>query len=127
MKGLIIATVATLVATLMSSAQSPAPESSIKPEAALAKELDSYFESLVAENKFSGVVLVAKAGVTVSSKAAGIANKATGAPIALNTKFNLGSMNKMFTSVAIAQLAQAGRLYLPIRLASTCRITLIRR
>jgi CubicO group peptidase (beta-lactamase class C family) len=28
----------------------------------------------------------------------------------LNTKFNLGSMNKMFTAVAIAQLAQAKRL-----------------
>src|SRR5438105_665720 len=75
-----------------------------------AKELDNYVANLVAENKLSGVVLVAKDGVTIASKAAGIANKATGAPIALNTKFNLGSMNKMFTAVAIAQLAQAGRL-----------------
>jgi CubicO group peptidase (beta-lactamase class C family) len=76
----------------------------------LAKELGGYFDSLVAENKLSGVVLVAKNGVTVASKAAGIANKATNAPIDLNTKFNLGSMNKMFTAVAIAQLAQAGKL-----------------
>ena len=75
-----------------------------------AKELGSYFDSLVAENKLSGVVLVAKDGVTIASKAAGIANKATNAPIDLNTKFNLGSMNKMFTAVAIAQLAQAGKL-----------------
>ena len=75
-----------------------------------AKELDSYFNSLVAENKLSGVVLVAKDGVAVASKATGIANKATNAPIDLNTKFNLGSMNKMFTAVAIAQLAQAGKL-----------------
>ena len=75
-----------------------------------AKELDNYVANLVAENKLSGVVLVAKDGVTVTSKAAGIANKATNAPIDLNTKFNLGSMNKMFTAVAIAQLAQAGKL-----------------
>jgi D-alanyl-D-alanine carboxypeptidase len=75
-----------------------------------AKELDSYFNTLVAENKLSGVVLVAKDGVTIASKAAGIANKATNAPIDLNTKFNLGSMNKMFTAVAVAQLAQAGKL-----------------
>src|ERR1043165_4523339 len=74
------------------------------------RELQTYFDSLVAENKLSGVVLVAKNGVTVASKAAGIANKATNAPIDLNTKFNLGSMNKMFTAVAVAQLAQAGKL-----------------
>src|SRR3954471_21211574 len=75
-----------------------------------AKELGSYFDSLVAENKLSGVLLVAQNGVTIASKAAGIANKATNAPIDLNTKFNLGSMNKMFTAVAIAQLAQTGKL-----------------
>ena len=75
-----------------------------------AKELDNYLANLVAENKLSGVVLVAKDGVTVASKVAGIANKATNAPIDLNTKFNLGSMNKMFTAVAIAQLVQAAKL-----------------
>jgi D-alanyl-D-alanine carboxypeptidase len=75
-----------------------------------AKELDSYLNTLVAENKLSGVVLVAKDGVIIASKAAGVANKTTNAPIDLNTKFNLGSMNKMFTAVAIAQLAQAGKL-----------------
>lgn len=81
-----------------------------QPAPDVAKELDSYFNTLVAENKLSGVVLVAKDGVTIASKAAGIANKATNAPIDLNTKFNLGSMNKMFTAVAVAQLAQAGKL-----------------
>ena len=55
-------------------------------------------------------MLVAKDGVTIASKAAGIANQATGTPITLETKFNLGSMNKMFTGVAIAQLAQQGKL-----------------
>jgi CubicO group peptidase (beta-lactamase class C family) len=65
---------------------------------------------LVAENKLSGAVLVARDGIPVASRATGIANKVTGAPITLNTRFNLGSMNKMFTAVAIAQLAQAGRL-----------------
>jgi D-alanyl-D-alanine carboxypeptidase len=75
-----------------------------------AKELNSYLNNLVAENKLSGVALVAKDGVTIASKAAGVANKTTNSPIDLNTKFNLGSMNKMFTAVAIAQLAQAGKL-----------------
>ncbi|MCA1660005.1 MAG: beta-lactamase family protein [Verrucomicrobiaceae bacterium] len=105
MKGTIIIVLALLLAALIASAQSPVPTDSDP-----AKELQSYFDSVAAENKLSGVLLVAKDGVTIASKAAGIGNKATGAKIDLNTKFNLGSMNKMFTSVAIAQLAQAGRL-----------------
>jgi CubicO group peptidase (beta-lactamase class C family) len=111
MKGTIIILLAILLAALIASAQSPVPESTVKPEAAgNATELQSYFDSLATENKFSGVLLVAKDGVTIASKAAGIANKATGSAIDVNTKFNLGSMNKMFTSVAIAQLAQAEKL-----------------
>ncbi|PYJ90471.1 MAG: serine hydrolase [Verrucomicrobia bacterium] len=101
MKKLILAVAANCVLGLTLPAQTvPEP----------AKELDNYLANLVAENKLSGVVLVAKDGVTVASKVAGIANKATNAPIDLNTKFNLGSMNKMFTAVAIAQLVQAGKL-----------------
>src|SRR4051812_2742524 len=103
MKKVVLAAATNCILALAASAQ-PAPD--------LAKELNSYFGSLVAENKLSGVVLVAKDGVTLASKAAGIANKATNAPIDLNTKFNLGSMNKMFTAVAIAQLAQAGKILL---------------
>jgi CubicO group peptidase (beta-lactamase class C family) len=36
----------------------------------------------------------------------------------LDTKFNLASMNKMFTAVAIAQLIEAGRLHLEDTLAT---------
>ena len=110
MKGTIIIVLTMLVAALIASAQSPVPAISVKPESDPAKELQNYFDSVATENKLSGVLLVAKDGTTIASKAAGIANKATNAPIDLNTKFNLGSMNKMFTAVAIAQLAQAGRL-----------------
>lgn len=90
--------------TIGASAQTPAASTSGAPE------LQRYLDGLADENKLSGVVVVAKDGVTIASKAAGLANQATGAAIRLDTKFNIGSMNKMFTSVAIAQLAQAGRL-----------------
>jgi len=101
MKAIILVAAANCILAAASSAElAPGP----------AKEMDGYLNTLVAENKLSGVVLVAKDGVAVASKAAGIANKATNAPIDLNTKFNLGSMNKMFTAIAIAQLAQAGKL-----------------
>jgi CubicO group peptidase (beta-lactamase class C family) len=109
-KGILVSVILNGVTALFAFAQSPTPEGSVKPQASVAGEIESYLDSLVAENKLSGAVVVAKDGVTIASKAAGIANKATGAPIALNTKFNLGSMNKMFTAVAIAQLAQAKRL-----------------
>jgi CubicO group peptidase (beta-lactamase class C family) len=110
MRGILAGVAVYTIAALFAVAQSPTPEASVRTEASVAKEIDSYLNSLVAENKLSGAVLVARDGVTIASKAAGIANKATGAPIMLNTKFNLGSMNKMFTAVAIAQLAQSGRL-----------------
>ena len=109
-RGILAGVVINAIAATLAVAQGGAPEGSAKPEANVAKEIDSYLNSLVAENKLSGSVLVAKDGVTVASKAAGVANKTTGAPITLSTKFNLGSLNKMFTAVAIAQLAQAGRL-----------------
>ena len=74
------------------------------------QQIQSYLDSLATDNKLSGAVLVAKDGATIASKASGMANQATGTPITLETKFNLGSMNKMFTAVAIAQLAQQGKL-----------------
>ena len=43
-------------------------------------------------------------------KAYGLANKDTNTPNKIDTKFNIGSMNKMFTGVAIAQLAERGKL-----------------
>src|SRR4051794_32933809 len=101
MKTIVLAAVANCLLALRLPAE-PTPD--------IAQELNSYLSGLIAENKLSGVVLVAKDGVIVASKAAGIANKTTNAPIDLNTKFNLGSMNKMFTAVAIAQLAQARKL-----------------
>ena len=59
---------------------------------------------------FSGAMLLAKDGVPVYKAAYGTANKDYGVPNKIDTKFNLGSMNKMFTAVAIAQLVEKGKL-----------------
>ncbi len=59
---------------------------------------------------FSGAVLVARDGVSVVESAAGLADRATGRPNTVETRFNLGSVAKMFTGVAVAQLVQDGRL-----------------
>ncbi|MBA4182685.1 MAG: beta-lactamase family protein [Acidobacteria bacterium] len=73
-------------------------------------ELETYLDNFAKEDKFSGAVLVAKDGVPIFKKAYGMANKSTNAANNTKTKFNLGSNNKMFTSVAIAQLAERGKL-----------------
>lgn len=110
MKGIFAGAIFSIISALLGVTPGVAAEGPARAEDSVAREMGTFLDTLVAENKLSGAVLVARDGVTIASKAAGIANQATGAPIALNTKFNLGSMNKMFTAVAIAQLVQAGRL-----------------
>ena len=79
-------------------------------EADAIKEIERHVAKAAADDKFSGVALVAKGDRVIFNKAYGLADKANNIPNKLDTKFNLGSMNKMFTSVAIAQLVQAGKL-----------------
>ncbi len=72
--------------------------------------LDKFIDQLVTEDRFSGTVLVARDGVPIYTRAEGLASRRYNVPNTLNTKFNLGSMNKMFTGVAISQLVQQGKL-----------------
>ena len=61
---------------------------------------------------FSGDVLFASHGKPVFAEAYGLANREQKTPNTLNTRFRIGSMNKMFTAVATLQLAQQGKLSL---------------
>ncbi|HKP71333.1 MAG TPA: serine hydrolase domain-containing protein [Pyrinomonadaceae bacterium] len=79
-------------------------------EAAMLKQIEGVLDKAVADDTFSGAVLVARGGVPVFRKAYGMANKEKNAPNRPDTKFNLGSMNKMFTAIAVAQLAERGKL-----------------
>lgn len=76
--------------------------------AALAAQADA----AAAEDAFSGVLLVARGDEVLLQRAWGLADRAAGTPVTLDTKFRLGSMNKMFTAVAVLQLVEAGRLSL---------------
>ncbi len=73
-------------------------------------ELDDFINRLVREGRFSGTVLLAKEGKTLFKKAYGLASRRFNVKNKNDTKFNLGSMNKMFTSVSIAQLVELGKL-----------------
>lgn len=66
----------------------------------------------VAADRFSGVVLVARNGKVLLHRAWGLASREHQVANRPDTKFNLGSINKIFTKAAVGQLVEAGRLSL---------------
>jgi len=78
--------------------------------AEIATEIKNYLQKLADADVFSGTVLIAKNGEPFYEGAFGFADKNFNVPNKIDTKFNLGSMNKMFTAVAIAQLVEGGAL-----------------
>jgi D-alanyl-D-alanine carboxypeptidase len=85
------------------------------PQAQIAAEIGRRVDSLLRQDALSGAVLVARNGDIVIERYAGAADVETGARIDHNTRFNLASAGKMFTAIAIARLAQQGRLSLQDR------------
>lgn len=81
-------------------------------QAGVVRELRAYVERLAAADQFSGAVLLARNGEPLFTMAAGVANRDFNAPNKLDTKFNLGSMNKMFTACAVMKLVEQGKLSL---------------
>jgi CubicO group peptidase (beta-lactamase class C family) len=63
-------------------------------------------------NVFSGAVLVARNEQVVLQQACGEASRRYHVSNTVDTRFNLASMNKMFTAVAVMQLVEQGRLSL---------------
>src|SRR5207302_2508716 len=69
-------------------------------------------EKNVAADRFAGTVLVAKNGKMLFNGAYGLADREKKIPNTLETRFRIGSMNKMFTAVAVLQLVEAGKIKL---------------
>jgi hypothetical protein len=69
------------------------------------------------EDRFSGAALIARRNEIIFAEAYGMADRERGIANTLWTRFRIGSMNKMFTAVAILQLAEAGKLQLTDSLA----------
>ena len=95
-------------------APAAAPDAPVRrlTDAEVVEQLRGYLDRLARRDVFSGAVLLAKGGKPLFSGAYGEANKDFGVKNTVDTKFNLGSMNKMFTSVAIMQLVEAGKVSL---------------
>ncbi|MEO6689324.1 MAG: serine hydrolase domain-containing protein [Dokdonella sp.] len=67
---------------------------------------------LAEQDQFSGVVLVARNDHLLLHKAWGLADRERRRPVTLDTRFRIGSMDKMFTSIAALQLIEKGALSL---------------
>ena len=78
--------------------------------AQLSQALDGHLATLADAGTFSGSVLVAKNGATVYAKTYGLAERTRKVGATLATRFNVGSINKTFTQVAIAQLLAQGKI-----------------
>ncbi|MEV6964208.1 serine hydrolase domain-containing protein [Hamadaea sp. NPDC051192] len=73
---------------------------------------DQYLSGLAANDQFSGTVLVAHDGRPVFSRSFGYADRSRGVSNRADTVFCLASVTKLFTAIAVAQLAQQGSLTL---------------
>lgn len=76
------------------------------------KQIDSLVIARAADYELSGNVLVAEKGKTIYQTSMGIANSAANKPVTSSSAFQLASVSKLFTSVAILQLYEKRKLNL---------------
>jgi CubicO group peptidase (beta-lactamase class C family) len=95
-----------IVAVRPSIAEPPEQPARKRSDRQIARDLGALMQRLAEADAFSGTVALAKNGVMVFQGAYGQADRNFGVANRIDTKYNLGSMSKMFTAVAIAQLVE---------------------
>jgi D-alanyl-D-alanine carboxypeptidase len=83
-----------------------------KTEAEAIAALERDLDRETAADEFSGTVVIARCGVPIFERAYNRADRERGIANTLATSFNVGSINKMMTAVAVMRLVQDGRLRL---------------
>ncbi|MDI6766963.1 MAG: serine hydrolase domain-containing protein [Bacteroidota bacterium] len=89
------------------------PESTTAPkvkEIVALQSVTQFLDEKTKKDEFSGTVLIAKNGKAIFKRAFGMAIKEFKFKNTPDTKFNLGSINKIFTQIAIGQLYEDGKL-----------------
>jgi D-alanyl-D-alanine carboxypeptidase len=81
-------------------------------QAAVLKALEDRATEEGKNEKFSGAYLIARDSKVLAAKAFGWEDREAKRKVTLETKFRIGSMNKMFTAVATLQLVSAKKLAL---------------
>jgi D-alanyl-D-alanine carboxypeptidase len=79
-------------------------------EAEIIEEFDAMLARLTEQELFSGTALLARGDEVLYEAAYGLASRRWDVPNNIDTRFHMGSMNKMFTGVAVCQLAEQGKL-----------------
>ena len=77
-----------------------------------AVRLDSLFQQKYTRQGFNGTVLIAQKGVTIYENAFGYRDFSSKTKLTLNSAFQLASISKTFTGVAILLMIQEGKLRL---------------
>jgi CubicO group peptidase (beta-lactamase class C family) len=75
-----------------------------------AQKLDSLFSELYKSCKFNGNILIAEKGKTIYQNSFGIGNEELQEKLNLNSVFELMSVSKQFTAMAIVLLKEQGKL-----------------
>ena len=88
----------------------PALPAGVLDEAGAAAAVEAHVDGLAQADRFSGVVLLARGGRVVLHRAWGVADAETGRANTPETRIGSGSVPKMITAVAVAQLVEQGRL-----------------
>ena len=78
--------------------------------AELSRQLGAYLDRLASTDEFAGVVLVARDGTPIFEKGYGPGDRNRHTRITPGLRFNIASIGKAFTKVAIGQLVVAGKL-----------------
>lgn len=78
--------------------------------AELKEKIDAYVKEAVDLDAFSGTALVTKNGGMFYETAVGEASKSYKFKNTINTRFNIGSIGKIFTATAVMQLVQNGKI-----------------
>jgi CubicO group peptidase (beta-lactamase class C family) len=82
------------------------------PRAELHRQMADRLARDVAADRFAGTVMVQRHGKIIYQNASGLADRGGQVPVTMDTKFRVGSANKMFTAVGVLQLVEKGKVAL---------------
>jgi D-alanyl-D-alanine carboxypeptidase len=100
----------TLLQPRMIPRPADAPPLPVLSEAQLLTALKARLDRDTAAGVFSGVLLLARNGKPVFNYAGGLEDRERGVPMSPQSRLGMASIGKLFTTVAVMQLVQAGQI-----------------
>lgn len=99
-----------IIALILSACGGEQKDSKLVPD--LETKVDALVKKYMDLDIFSGVVLIAEKGNPVYHKAFGLADRDKNVENTLDSRFDIGSMNKGFTKIVVMQLVAEGKIKL---------------